>query len=90
MSTNDAILMSTHNIPFSAAAIGFSKGFKNEFETAAVNKPSVFEPLKFYHTLCVLMFQTFWFQSNTGRQIYISRLSSFLIPSCCFGWLVGW
>ena len=28
----------------------FSKGFKNEFETAVVNEPSVFEPLKFYCT----------------------------------------
>ena len=26
----------------------FSKGLKNEFETAMVNEPSVFEPLKFY------------------------------------------
>ena len=26
----------------------FSKGFKNEFEIAVVNEPSVFEPLKFY------------------------------------------
>ena len=25
-----------------------SKGLKNEFETALVNEPSVFEPLKFY------------------------------------------
>ena len=25
----------------------FSKGFKYEFETAVVNEPSVFEPLKF-------------------------------------------
>ena len=25
-----------------------SKGLKNEFETAKVNEPSVFEPLKFY------------------------------------------
>ena len=31
------------------AAMGFiSKGLKNEFETAAVNESSVFEPLKFY------------------------------------------
>ena len=30
------------------AAIGFSKGFKNEFETAIVNKQSVSEPPKFY------------------------------------------
>ena len=27
-----------------------SKGLKNEFETAVVNEPSVFEPLKFYCT----------------------------------------
>ena len=26
----------------------FSKGLKNEFETAVVDEPSVFEPLKFY------------------------------------------
>ena len=26
----------------------FSKGLKKEFETAVVNEPSVFEPLKFY------------------------------------------
>ena len=26
----------------------FSKGLKNEFETAVVNEPSEFEPLKFY------------------------------------------
>ena len=31
------------------AAVGFfPKGFKDEFETAVVNEPSVFEPLKFY------------------------------------------
>ena len=27
---------------------GFSQGLKNEFETARVNEPPVFEPLKFY------------------------------------------
>ena len=26
----------------------FSKGLKNKFETAVVNEPSVFQPLKFY------------------------------------------
>ena len=32
-----------------SAAMGFlSKGFKNGFETAVVNEPSGFEPLKFY------------------------------------------
>ena len=29
-------------------AMGFFKGLKNEFETAMVNEPSLFEPLKFY------------------------------------------
>ena len=49
--------MSTHNIPFSkqirespliipkSPAMG---SFPREFETAVVNEPSVFEPLKFY------------------------------------------
>ena len=37
----------TLNYPKSAAMGFFSKGFKNEFETAVVNEPSVFEPLKF-------------------------------------------
>ena len=29
----------------------FSEGLKNEFETAVVNEPSVFVPLKFYSTV---------------------------------------
>ena len=33
----------------------FSKGFKNEFETAVVTEPSVFEPLKFYCILFVFI-----------------------------------
>ena len=38
----------TLNYPKSAV-IGFcSKGFKNEFETAVVKEPLVFEPMKFY------------------------------------------
>ena len=36
----------------------FSKGLKNEFETAVVNEPSVFEPLKFYCSLCLDIFTT--------------------------------
>ena len=53
--------MSTHNIPFfnmkkknipklsQICSYGiFSNGLKNEFETAVVNEPLVFEPLKFY------------------------------------------
>ena len=55
--------MSTHSVPFlnikkenhpklsQICNYGISsKGPKNEFETAVVNKPSVFEPLKFYCT----------------------------------------
>ena len=34
------------NCPKSAAMGFFSKGLKNEFETAVVNEPSVFKPLK--------------------------------------------
>ena len=52
--------MKTHNIPFPIKnkenhpklsqifSYGFLLGLKNEFETAVVNEPSVFEPLKFY------------------------------------------
>ena len=55
--------MSPHNIPFSIKKKKenhpklspntqpgdfFSKGLKNEFETAVINELSVFEPLKFY------------------------------------------
>ena len=58
--------MSTHNILISvykkislnypkSGAKGFcSKGLQNEFETAVLNKPSVFEPLKFY---CISLFE---------------------------------
>ena len=42
----------TLNYPKSAAMGFFSKRHKNEFETAVVNEPSVFEPLKFY---CICM-----------------------------------
>ena len=38
----------TLNYPKSAATGFFFKGLKNEFKTAVVNEPSVFEPLKFY------------------------------------------
>ena len=34
----------------------FSKGPKNEFETAMVNEPSVFEPVKFYCIIQNLIF----------------------------------
>ena len=31
-----------------SGAMGFSKGLKNQLETAVLNEPSVFEPLKFH------------------------------------------
>ena len=37
--------------------LDFSKGLKNKFETAMVNEPSVFEPLKFYCTLDLTFFE---------------------------------
>ena len=40
----------------------YSKGLKNEFETTMVNKPSVFEPLKFYCTEYTGQLIRFWGQ----------------------------
>ena len=57
-----AIPMSIHNIPFSIYTrksvliipnlqlLDSFQGTQDEFETAMVNDPSVFEPLKFYCT----------------------------------------
>ena len=42
----------TKNYSKSAVMGFFSKGLKNGFETAVVNEPSVFEPLKIY-CLCI-------------------------------------
>ena len=54
----------THNYPKSAA-MGYFKGLKNEFETAVVDEPSVFEPPKFYCN-SGLAFDTclFWIVDN--------------------------
>ena len=38
----------TMNYPRICSYKIFFKGLKNEFESAVVNEPSVFEPLKFY------------------------------------------
>ena len=66
--------MRTHNIPFSIKKKkspyiilnlypwDFSKGPKNEFKTAVVNEPSVFEPLKVY---CIFKINSFHFGSLT-------------------------
>ena len=40
----------TLNDPKPAAMGFFPKGLNNEFETAMVNEPSVFEPLKCYYS----------------------------------------
>ena len=45
----------TRNYPKSAAMFFFPKGLKNEFKTAVVDEPPVFEPLKFYCILTFLM-----------------------------------
>ena len=37
----------------------FSKGLKSEFETAVVNEPSVFEPLKFFCSLLNIRYEYF-------------------------------
>ena len=43
------------NYPQFVAMGFFPKGLRNEFETAVVNEPSVFEPLKFYCTYFSLL-----------------------------------
>ena len=47
----------------------FSKGLKNEFETAIVNEPSVFEPLKSAVFICSCACQKpslkFWFDCRS-------------------------
>ena len=63
------------NYPKSAAMGFFSKGLKNEFETAVVNEPSVFEPLKFY---CIQDSNIFGIFSSWDTT------STSLLTSCCF------
>ena len=53
----------TQNYPKSAATGFCSKGLKNEFETAIVNEPSVFEPLKF--NCIVINFCLFFFSPKS-------------------------
>ena len=62
-----------------SAAMGFySKGLKNEFETAVANEPSVFEPLKFYCTYSVSSLLLFTARA-TGLGFDIGP-PSFLLP----------
>ena len=50
----------TPNYPKSAAMGIFSEGLKNNFETAVVNKPLGFEPLKFHRTQISLCIRAYW------------------------------
>ena len=58
MSTNKS-----HYIISNLQPRDFSKGLKNEFETAVVNEPLVFEPLKFY---CIWVCSSFPFGFENG------------------------
>ena len=58
------------NCSKSAATRFFSKGLKDEFQTALVNEPSVFEPLKFY---CSYSFQFY----NLSYNSHYSYMNSF-------------
>ena len=46
----------------------FSKGLKNEFETAVVNEPLVFEPLKFY---CIYIHEHIFFDIRGYSEIAV-------------------
>ena len=58
-----------------SAAMGFfqfSKGLKNELETALVNDPSVFEPLKFY---CISLLG----DQNYPDSIHLVRVTTYCV-----------
>ena len=72
--------MSSHIIPFLNIKIKIhpksckicsygicSKGPKNEFETAVVNEPSVFQPLKFYCICSVPSLELSVWDGSNGR-----------------------
>ena len=52
----------------------FSKGLKNEFETAVVNESSVFEPLKFY---CKYAFRDIGFDMTVCTLTEIFHLDNY-------------
>ena len=53
-----------------SAAMGFFKGLKNKFETAVVNEPPVFEPLKFRWIML-----NFAFSDWSGITLYNTTLA---------------
>ena len=80
--------MGTHNIPFSIwkrktpkiirnlQLWDFSKGLKNKFETAMINEPSVFEPLKFYRIFSPTFLSVFGKISGYGQCSLFSFFSA--------------
>ena len=92
--------MSTQNIPFSvekkkftlnypkyAAMRFFSKGLQNEFETAVVNEPSVFKPLKFYCSKCFI-FTAVSVETVNSKCFIFSAESVEMNNSKCFIYIV--
>ena len=50
----------SHSIIPNLQLWNFSKGLKKEFETAVVNEPPVFEPLKFYCIYHIFIAKFIW------------------------------
>ena len=80
--------MRTHNTPFFSIKKKsnyffqilqpwiFSKGLKNEFETARVNEPSGFEPLKFY---CITTTFQLCKRSSSGLVTKLLKVTSLVL-----------
>ena len=71
----------------SAAMVFFSKGLKNEFETAVINEPSVFEPLKFY---CILSSMCLFSLLFLLLILLMCKVGCAHLFFTFFQWLVGW
>ena len=68
------------NYPKSAAIGFFVKGLKDEFETAVVNEPSVFKPLKFYCTFQLQVSITTHISSKFSGTKFLLRYVSRVQP----------
>ena len=58
-----------------SVAMGFSKGFKNEIESAVVNEPSVFDQLNIY---CIIIISSLF----SRKSFYASSVR--MRAKCCF------
>ena len=76
----------TLNYPKSAMGF-FSKRLKNEFETAMVNKPSVFEPPKFYCSRKQMSLKMFLLTLNVKKTNYKTLNTS--LPTICIKFAAG-